>query len=430
MGNLISMSPKEIKYYDVIKKLIRNDLNGSEAADALNLTTRHIRRLKGRVAKEGIKGLIHKNRGKESNRKILDKERKEIIAILHSRYHDFKPTFASEKLEEDHNIKRDPKTIRDIMIAEGLWKPKEKKKPKHREWRQRKASFGEMIQYDGSYEYWFEKRNEKYCLLAAIDDATGKVIKAKFVKDEGVFPTFDFWKEYTQEQGKPYSIYVDKFSTYSQNHKLAKENDDALTQFQRAMGKDLNIEVIPANSPQAKGRVERLFQTLQDRLIKELRLNDISNTEEANKFLKETFLSKFNDKFAVEPRSKANLHKKLNQKEKNNLDGIFSKQYPRVVRNDFTISYKNNWYQLDKQQPATIQKKDIITIEERMDGTIKFRLRGKHLNYKILPERPKKIDKAIWVIPANKKRTPYKPKANHPWKRQHLFQKQKSLFKN
>lgn len=430
MGNLISMSPKEIKYYDVIKKLIRNDLNGSEAADVLNLTTRHIRRLKGRVAKEGIKGLIHKNRGKESNRKILDKERKEIIAILHSRYHDFKPTFASEKLEEDHNIKRDPKTIRDIMIAEGLWKPKEKKKPKHREWRQRKASFGEMIQYDGSYEHWFEKRNEKYCLLAAIDDATGKVIKAKFVKDEGVFPTFDFWKEYTQEQGKPYSIYVDKFSTYSQNHKLAKENDDALTQFQRAMEKDLNIEVIPANSPQAKGRVERLFQTLQDRLIKELRLNDISNTEEANKFLKETFLSKLNDKFAVEPRSKANLHKKLNQKEKNNLDGIFSKQYPRVVRNDFTISYKNNWYQLDKQQPATIQKKDIITIEERMDGTIKFRLRGKHLNYKILPERPKKIDKAIWVIPANKKRTPYKPKANHPWKRQHLFQKQKSLFKN
>jgi len=176
---------------------------------------------------------------KESNRQIPDEEKQKIIQLLHKNYQDFTPTFATEKLEEKHKIKRDPKTIRKIMIDEKLWKPKQKKKEKHREWRQRRASYGEMIQYDGSYEYWFEDRGKKCCLLASIDDATSEV-NAIFDEHEGVFPTFNFWREYAKNKGKPYSIYVDKFSTYSMNHKLAKENDDTLTQFQRAM-KELNI---------------------------------------------------------------------------------------------------------------------------------------------------------------------------------------------
>ncbi|MBU0597695.1 hypothetical protein KKF61_01710, partial [Patescibacteria group bacterium] len=171
MDEYITMSPKEVIKYDIIKKLINREINGTEAANMLNLTIRHVRRLKKKVNKKGIKGLIHGNRGTASNRKIPDKKKEKIKKLLHSKYPDFGPTFAAEKLDEIHSIKHDPKTIRSIMIAENLWKPKQKKKEKHREWRQRKAGEGEMIQYDGSYEHWFEDRGEEICLLAGIDDA-------------------------------------------------------------------------------------------------------------------------------------------------------------------------------------------------------------------------------------------------------------------
>ena len=415
MDNYITMSQNEIKKYDIIKKLINKELNGSEAAGLLNLTVRHIRRLKVKVNRDGIKGLIHGSRGKPGNRGIPDDEKQKIIALLHKHYSDFGPLLASEKLAERHGIKRDKGTIRSLMIAEGLWKPKRKKEEQHREWRQRKASCGEMIQYDGSYEYWFEHRNEKCCLLASIDDSNSEVW-AKFDDHEGVEPTFSYWRGYIERFGKPYSIYVDKFSTYSMNHKLAKENPDTLTQFERAM-KELNIDIIHAHSPEAKGRVEKLFKTLQDRLIKELRLNGISAIKEANEFLEKVFLPKFNAKFMVEARSKANLHKKLNEQEKNKLDSIFSRQYERVVKNDFTVSHKKSYYQLEKIQPVTICKQDAVTVEERRDGSIHFRLRGKYLNYRLLPEKPSKInsDKSSleWVIP---KSTAHIPPVNHPWR--------------
>lgn len=335
------------------------------------------------------------------------KKRKQVIDLLHKKYPDFGPTFATEKLSEIHDIELDPKTIRTIMIKEELWKPKNKKKETHREWRQRKAHKGEMIQYDGSYEYWFENRGEKYCLLASIDDADSEVW-ARFDEHEGVRPTFNFWREYIDKFGKPMSIYVDKFSTYSMNHKLAKENPDTLTQFERAM-RELNIEPINAHSPQAKGRVERLFRTLQDWLIKELRLNNISTVKEANGFLEKVFLPKFNAQFMVTARSKVNLHKKLNKQEEQKLDSIFSKQYEKVVMNDFTVSHEKKCYQLEKIQPVTICKRDKVIVEERMDNSIKIRLRGKYLNYVLLPEKPTRINsgkkKLDWVIPKSSNQT-------------------------
>ncbi|MFH1657135.1 MAG: ISNCY family transposase, partial [bacterium] len=372
--------------------------------------------------------LIHGKRGKPGNRGMPEEEKKKIIELLHEHYHDFGPTLASEKLDERHGIKRDPKTIRSVMIKEELWNPKAKKKEKHREWRQRKACPGEMIQYDGSYEYWFEDRGDKCCLLAGIDDANNEVA-AEFNEHEGVKPTFKYWRGYLEEKGKPYSVYVDKFSTYSMNHKLAKENSDTLTQFQRAM-EELGVEIIHAHSAEAKGRVEKLFRTLQDRLIKELRLNNISTIKEANKFLKEDFLPKFNAKFMVESRSKVDLHKKLTKPEKNKLDSIFSRQYQRIVRNDFTIWHDKKYYQLEKEQPATICKKDVVVVEERMDKSIHFRLRGKYLNYRVLPERPKKISAAKntipWVIP---KTSTYAPPANHPWRQTAKLEYLKKLTK-
>jgi len=425
MDTYITMSQKEVKKYDIIKKVINKELNGPASAKLLNLTSRHIRRLKKRVKEKGIKGLIHGNRGKPGNRAIPDEEKQKIIDLLRKHYHDFGPSSAAEKLNERHKIKRDKGTVRSIMINKGLWKPKQKKKEKHREWRQRKASYGEMIQYDGSYEYWFEDRADKCCLLAGIDDASGRVW-TKFDDHEGVQPTFNFWRDYIGRFGKPYSIYVDKFSTYSMNHKLAKENPDTLTQFERAMA-ELGIEVIHAHSPEAKGRVEKLFHTLQDRLIKELRLNGISTIKEANKFLEEEFLPKFNAQFAVEPRTKANLHKQLTKREKNGLDSVLSRQYERVVRNDFTVSHQKKYYQLLKEQSVTICKKDKITVEERLDGTTHFRLRGKYLNYRLLPEKPKKANKnQLWIIP---KTANYRPPANHPWRQTARLEYLKTLTK-
>lgn len=424
----ITMSQQEIKRYDVIKKLISKDLNGSEAAEILRLSVRQTKRLKAKVRKQGAAGLIHGNRGKPSNRQMPNQEKQKIIKLIYRHYADFKPGFAAEKLAEKHGIVRDPKTIRQLMIDEGLWKPKQKKKDSHRSWRQRKANFGEMIQFDGSYEHWLEDRNGtgEMCLLAAIDDATGIVAKAKFAADEGVFPVFGFWQEYIAANGKPYSIYVDKFSTYKMNQRVAIENHDTKTQFERAM-RELNIEPITAHSSEAKGRVERLFHTLQDRLIKELRLANISTLADANEFLTKAFLPEFNARFSVEPRTKINLHQKLNQTEIKKMDSILSRQYRRTVRNDWTISFNNQWYQLTAEQPATVCKSDIIIVEQRLDGSIHFQLRGKLLNYELLPERPKKLNRSIpWVIAAGQKPTPtlklnYKPALNHPWRRQFIY---------
>ena len=411
----IIMSQKEASRYDIIQKTIKKEIKGTEAAQILNLTTRHIRRLKKKVSKEGMRGLVHANRGKPSNRKMPAEEKEKIKKLINKHYPDFGPTFAAEKLEEVHKIKRDPKTIRAIMIEEGIWKPKPKKKQEYRSWRQRRSAFGELEQYDGSYEYWFEDRNPKCCLLSSIDDATGKITHAKFDEHEGVEPTFNFWQEYCEKNGKPHEIYVDKFSTYSMNYKFAGENADTLTQFQRAM-QQLNVGVINAHSSQAKGRVERLFKTLQDRLIKELRLSNISTVKEANEFLEKTFIPKFNEKFSVVARSNANLHKKITQQEKNKFPSIFSRHCERTIRNDYTLSYKNAWYQLEETQSVAMFRNETVIVEERFDGLIYFRLRGKYLNYKQLPERPKKVsEKSIpWVLA---KPLPARPSADHPWRK-------------
>mgnify|MGYP001614055944 CR=1 FL=1 len=420
------MSKKELGRYEIIKRLIRKEINGTGAAGLLHLSVRQVRRLKGRLKKHGAKELLHQSRGKQGHNRLGDEEREKIISLLHQHYHDFGPTFASEKLSEDHRLKHDPKTIRRIMIDEELWKPKKKTNGSvHRQWRERKAAYGEMIQFDGSYEHWFEDRggSGEVCLLAAIDDATGKLIRAELVSHEGVLPVFDFWQKYLSQHGRPRLIYLDKFSTYHQNQAVAFENGSTLTQFQRAMA-ELRIEVIPANSPQAKGRVERLFGTLQDRLIKELRLADISTIPVANQFLEGVFIPKFNAKFAVTARSDINLHQELSASERNRLSGILSKQTERTIQNDFTLCFKNQWYQLTREQKVTVCKKDRVIVEERTDNSIHIRLRGKYLNHQVLPQRPAREVRPAWVLAASTKREPNqvspsedkRPALNHPWR--------------
>lgn len=396
------MSQKEINRYATIKRLLNQEINGTKAAELLDLSIRQTKRLKAKVKKQGPQGLIHGSRGQKSHNQIPLKEQAKIVSLLHGRYPDFGPTLASEKLRENHHLDRDPKTIRNIMIGQNLWQTKKKKQPEHREWRQRKAFFGEMEQFDGSYEYWLEDRGPYCCLQLAVDDAKGEITHGRFDSDEGVFPTFAFWQEYLRKNGKPLSIYLDQFSTYKMTQKVALENHDLKTQFQRALT-ELGIEPITAYSPQAKGRVERIFGTLQDRLIKEMRLRNIRAIEQANLFLRNEFIPWYNQRFAVEARGEANLHQSLTRKEEQNLNHVFTRQKERTIQNDFTISYDNQWYQLIKGQPVTVCKQDKVVIEENQTGQIQIRLRGKYLNCQPIAKRQKEKKAIPWVIPATPK---------------------------
>lgn len=420
---LITMTQKELSRHEVIKRLIEKQINGTEAAKQLNLSVRQTRTLKAKVKKYGAKGIIHGNRGKLSNRRITKENIEKIERIVKTKYHDFGPTFASEKLKTNHQIKIGKEKLRQLMIEWELWKAKPRKKNKeYRFWRPRKEQYGEMIQFDGCYYKWLEKRNnkEEICLLASIDDATGQITKLSFVYDEGTIPVFTFWKQYLEKQGKPISIYLDKFSTYKINTKTLFDDPEILTQFERVM-KDLGIGIIHANSPQAKGRIERLFHTLQDRLVKELRLAGISTIEEANKFVEEEFIPQFNAKFSVLSQKKGNLHRLLTKLEKENLDKIFSVKSTRIINNDFTIKFKGQWFQLGPSQPCLVLRKDGVQIEQRIDGQIFISLRNKYLDYEVLPERPRKIK--IKIVGLARTKPYWKPPANHPWRRPFILSK-------
>lgn len=418
MDTLISMTEKEAYRYEIILSLEKRDITANEAALRLGITQRHVRRLKKRIQKEGVRGGVHKLRGRKSNRAFCESEEKRIIDILKKEYSDFGPTLATEYLFSRQSIKRDVSTIRSLMIREAIWKPKKRKKsPQYRAWRPRKEMLGEMEQFDGSYHNWFEGRAQEneYCLLASIDDATGRITKAVFTKNEGIRNVFCFWKASVQENGKPKSLYLDKYSTYKVNHKNAVDNHELMTQFQRA-SEELDIRLITAHSPQAKGRVERLFKTLQDRLIKVMRLENICDIQTANQFLEEVFIPDFNKRFSVKASRSGDARRILGKEEKEKLESIFSVRSSRVVSNDFTIRFQNVYYQLEKIQPTTVLRKDTVTVEERLDGFVYILLRKKELIFRRLPKRPEKSKERITALVPE--RTPVKPPKNHPWRRQ------------
>jgi len=420
------MTAREAERLTIINNLIAQKINGTDAAKQLNLSVRQTKRLKARIIKKGAKGIIHKSRGKEGGRKIEKATIKKVKKIIKEKYSDFGPTLTAEKLMEFHKINLGITTVRKLMIKEDYWKPKRKKQnQQHRKWRERKECYGEMEQFDGCYHKWFENRGEEICLLASIDDATGKITKLKFGKSESVVEVFDFWKGYLEAHSKPVAIYLDKFSTYKVNHKNATDNHELITQFQRACD-DLNINLITAHSPQAKGRVERLFETLQDRLVKELRLKNISDAETANKFVQDFFIQDFNNRFEVVPVKDTDLHRPLTKHDQDNLDKIFSVQSERQIKNDFTVQFKNSWYQLDEIQPTTVFRKDKVLIEERLDNSIHISKKEKELNFKKLPARPEKIKTNLVAL--TPKKSDWTPPANHPWKRQIHAQMQYAII--
>lgn len=414
------LTPEEQYKYDVISKVINCEIKPGAAAKLLGISTRQIRRLRTVVIDGGSQAVIHRLKGKSGNHQIGDTVKQEVLGIIKKNYYDFKPSFTTEKLEEKHAIVISRETTRLWMAEAGLWKPRHQKQSTYHSWRPRKEYYGELIQFDGSYHHWFENRykdendNGEVCLLAAIDDATGQITKATFSANEGVVAVFEFWKEYVLNHGKPLAIYLDRFSTYKINHKAAVDNQELMTQFGRAT-KDLDIELITAYSPEAKGRVERLFGTLQDRLVKEMRLEGINTPVDGNKFLEDVYVPDFNRRFSVSAAKEEDLHRALTDTDRTNLNRIFSIQSTRVIQNDFTIQFKNKWYQLSEVQPTTIRPRETIIVEELLDGTTHFNIRGNNLNYLILPERPKKTQRQPAILTNH--HLNWKPGADHPWRK-------------
>ncbi len=407
--DIIMLSQKELRRLGVIQKVLEGMLKQIEAADMLSLSDRQIRRLLKKVKTEGDKGIAHQSRGRASNRKISKRIRDSVIGLYREKLKGFGPTLAAEKVIEMEGIQISDETLRLWLIESGDWQ-KQRKGRKHRQWRERKHYFGEMLQIDGSHHDWFEGRGSKCVLMGYIDDATGNVF-GRFYKYEGTIPAMDSFKRYAKKYGLPMSVYLDKHTTYKSPAKLsvkdAIDGTAPMSEFERAM-KELGVEVIHAHSPQAKGRIERLFRTFQDRVIKEMRLKGINTIEEANKFL-QAYLPQYNGRFSVKPKKEDNFHRRVPKGL--NLDSILCIKTERTLRNDFTISHNSKLYQiLNKTNARKVQ------VEERINGTMIITYEGSRLKYKEITERPEKEQKKpiIFIIG---KRKPYVPAMNHPWRR-------------
>ena len=400
--DIIMLSRREVNRLHIIKKAIDKEIKQREVAEVLLLTERQIRRLVKRIRKEGDSGIAHKSRGKESNRRIPKKVKNKAIDLYREKYQGFGPTLASEKLGELDGIKVNDETLRKWLIDSGDWQ-KVRKGRKHHQWRERKHHFGEMIQMDGSHHDWFEGRGPKCVFMGYIDDATGRVF-GRFYEYEGTYPAMDSFRRYIKKYGLPVSVYLDKHTTYKSPEKAALTGtEELLSQFERAM-QELGVRVIHAHSPQAKGRIERLFKTLQDRLIKEMRLRGIKSIDEANKFLK-GYLSRYNRKFAVSAKEKADLHRDIPKDIK--LDHILCLKTERVVRNDSTVAYNSKFYQLKDKVKTTK-----VVIVEAFNGSLVILAENREVNFEEIIERPKKMHRPKRI----QSRRPITPAANHPWR--------------
>jgi hypothetical protein len=384
----LTMSNREIDKLKVIQNTIDGKLTWPQAAEILSRSERQIGRLCARVREEGNGGVIHGLKGLPSNNKLSEAIIEEAIGLVKQHYSDFGPTFANEHLFEDHDIRVSTNTLRKAMIVAELYKPRSYK-PKHRIWRERRSCVGMLVQLDGSEHDWFEGRGPKCALLVFIDDATSRILYARFITVEDTVNLMRCTKEYLKINGRPVAIYVDKDSIYKINRQASIDEElrDAmpLSQFTRAMG-ELGVEMIFANSPQAKGRVERGFRTHQDRLVKELRLAGISDMAAANKFLETVYIAKHNGKFAVAPASRLNAHRPLLKTHR--LDGILCVKLNRTLANDYTLRFENKFFQVTKEQDIRIRSRDIVTVEEWLDGSIHLKFKETYLRYKNIEKKP------------------------------------------
>jgi hypothetical protein len=390
MSETLTMSKKELTCVTILEQVIAGTMDRAEAARRLDFSDRHLRRILARFAQGGAAALVHKLRGRRSNNHCDDTVRIEVLRLHRTFYADFGPTLFCEILATRHGIVRAEQTIRNWLVAAGQWTVATRKHP-HRKHRPRREAIGEMVQFDGSPHDWFEGRGPACTLLHVIDDASNRTF-LRFAPSENTIDCMRTMRAYIERYGAPQSLYVDFGSVY--------KDHASKTQFERAMETDLDVRIIHAHSPQAKGRVERGNRTHQDRLVKALRVANISTIDEANAFLDATYLKAHNDRFAS-TEALPDVHQAVNGR---NLDLIFCIQDTRVVANDYTIQLNARYIQLLHSHAPLPAPRQHVIVRQFLDGSLHIYWNDNELTFKHLKEKPRKRGR----------KTPT-PGAQHPW---------------
>lgn len=410
----LTMSRNERKRMTIMAGVKDKELTQVQAAELMGLGYRQTKRLWRRYQDEGDGGLIHRLRGRAGLRRKAPAVRAQVLAYYaQERYADFGPTLLAEELAKE-GVQVDHDTVRRWLLAAGQLTVR-RRKQQHRQWRERKPCFGAMVQLDGSHHDWFEGRRANCVLMVMVDDATNRM-RARFSEEETTRASYDLLEGWVRQHGLPGALYVDRDSIYRCEGQSSVADQlagrERQTQFGRAMAA-LGVELILANSPQAKGRVERMNGVLQDRLVKALRLAQINDLESANRFLEETYLREFNRRFARQAASPLDAHQGLPR----NLDEVLSWEEERVVQRDWTLACEGKWYQLDRQHEALSLAGRKVVVRTLRDGRVQLVSRGQKLKWRELPGRPTRLKP---INPAKARRVNQPPTANHPW-RQPLF---------
>jgi hypothetical protein len=368
------MSQQEIDRSEWMLRIRERRATQAQVAERLGLSVRQVERLYRAYKAGGAAALVSKKRGRPSGRRLPDKLRAEALRLVRAHYSDFRPTLAQEKLTEVHGLRLSVETLRQWMVADGLWTPRAGRRAKPHPPRHRRACLGELVQIDGCDHDWFEQRAPRCTLLVFVDDATGRLMHLRFAPCESTFEYFDATRRYLTEHGRPVAFYSDKAGVFRVNAKQPK-GGDGTTQFARALG-ELNVDILCANSPQAKGRVERAHQTLQDRLVKELRLRNISDVATANAFAPE-FAADYNRRFARPPASAHDAHRPLRSSD--DLDQVFRWKEQRRLTNNLVIHYNRSLYVIASSPVALAARGQLVEVHETADGGVRIYHHGHEL---------------------------------------------------
>jgi len=410
------MTEEEVRRAGVLKRIKQGELTRREAAEILGLSYRQVKRMYRRFRRSGAKGLVHGNAGRPSNRAKPAKERARILGLVKKHYSGgpgerFGPTLAAEHLQEDHGITIDEETLRRWMLAAGLWTRERKRKP-YRQRRTRRGHFGELVQMDGSMEAWLEERGPRGCLIHMVDDATSTSL-ATFAEEETTWGVAETLQAWVKQYGIPRALYVDWKTVYHHQptERQKQEGIIPISQFGRMCGK-LGIQLIAANSPQAKGRVERGHGTHQDRLIKKMRLQRIASYDAANEFLRQSYLAQHNAKYAVAAREEADFHLPLPPRFDYNQ--VFCLEEERTVSADWVVQYGKRWLQIERDgQKVRVDPGASVTVRQHRDGSLSLWWKESRLHWHEVSERPRK------PVPPPKRRVVRRPMPppDHPWRR-------------
>jgi len=417
---IIALSHQELDRLSVIQSTQRRQLTQAEAALQLGISLRQLKRLVRAYRTQGATGLISRRRGKRPNNAIDDTVRQHALVLVQTHYADFSPTFAHEKLTERHGLRFSVETLRQWMLAEGLWQAKSPRQAPIHQRRARRPRLGELVQIDGSPHDWFEDRGPRCTLIVFIDDATSRLMALRFVPAETTQAYMETLRDHLHQHGRPIALYSDKHSIFRVNR---PDREGELTQFTRAL-KTLDIEPIHANSPQAKGRVERANKTLQDRLVKELRLQGIDSMDEANRFLP-NFIEDYNQRFAVQPQHPEDAHREVLHSPEE-LELILCLHHTRKLTKNLSLQFRNTEYQLQGYGNGYRMRGATVTVCEAFEDTITLLHKGRSLAFRTLQqgEAPvaladeKSVHAQVDQAKLRQQQKPaWKPPADHPWRR-------------